>query len=115
MRRRSALVALAAILLHALAPLLANASPQAAVDHVELCTALGVVTVQVQSDGAPAGVPATPDHCPICAFQTTVAIASPIPQSVPASGLDAIAAERPQPPGCSAPLGARPRAPPQHS
>jgi hypothetical protein len=115
MRRRSALVALAAMLLHALAPLLANASPQAAPDHVELCTALGVVTVPVDSDGAPARAPAAPEHCPICAFQTVVAAVTATAHAPLAASANAIAVERPQPLGCSAPLGARPRAPPRHS
>jgi hypothetical protein len=111
-RRRSALVALVAILLHALTPLLASASPQVVPDHVELCTALGVVTVQVEPDRAPAGAPAAPEHCPVCAFQTVVAAAMPAVGTPLAASLDAVGAERPQSHGCYAPIGARPRAPP---
>jgi len=114
-RRRSALVALVAILLHALAPLLANASPQTALDHVELCTALGVVTVPVDSDGAPAGAPSAPEHCPICAFQPFVASAMRSAHAPLVAAADAIAAKRPHPRACPTRLGARPRAPPQYS
>jgi len=74
MRRRSALLALFAVVLHALAPLLANAAPGAAVDHIELCTAQGFVTVEVESGGAPAGRLPAPGHCPVCGFQTVIAI-----------------------------------------
>jgi hypothetical protein len=110
-RRRSALVALVAILLHALSPLLANASPQTVPDHVELCTALGVVTLPVDSDGAPAG-PAGPEHCPVCAFQTIALGAMSAVRTPLAATSDVIGAESPQSHGCYVSIGARPRAPP---
>jgi hypothetical protein len=70
MRRYSACVALFAVLLHAFMPLLASAAPRAAIDHVELCTAQGVVTIEADSGGAP-GTP-SPDHCPDCAFHAAM-------------------------------------------
>jgi hypothetical protein len=115
MRRRSALLALLAVLLHALAPLYANAAPAGAVDHVQLCTAQGVVTVEVESSGTPSGKPSTPDHCSVCAFQGSVAApsqAAPVPPAL--AGATLAAPDLPLP-YFVASESARPRAPPQHS
>lgn len=76
MRRRSALLALLAVLLQALAPLLAAAAPGPAVDHMEICTAQGVVQVAFDTGGAPAQSTIAPDHCPACA--THGAMAAPV-------------------------------------
>jgi len=115
MRRRSALLALLAVLLHALAPLYANAAPGGTVDHVQLCTAQGVVTVEVESGGPPAGTPSAPDHCSVCAFQGGIAApsqATPVPHAAAGS---AVAAPDLPFPRFPTSVSARPRAPPQHS
>jgi hypothetical protein len=115
MRRRSALLALLAVLLHALAPLYANAAPAGTVDHVQLCTAQGVVTVEVESGGAPAGTPSAPDHCSVCAFQGSVAApsqAAPVPHAMADTAIAAPDLPLPRSAAC---VSARPRAPPQHS
>ena len=100
-------LALLALALHALAPLRAGASPQL----VELCTAHGVVTVQL--DGGD-GVPASPaaEHCSICVFQS--ANAAPL-HALPV--LQVATAGRPSlklQPAVSVPprTASRPRAPP---
>jgi hypothetical protein len=116
MRRRSALLALLAVLLHALAPLLANAAPGgAAVDHVQLCTAQGIVTVEVESGGAPAGKPAAPDHCSVCAFQTVIAVTPCAGQLLQTGARTLIPLAEQALPRFSSPYTARPRAPPHRS
>ena len=115
MRRRSALVALLAVVAHALAPLLANAAPGAAVDHIQLCTAQGIVTVEVDSGGVPAGSPLAAGHCSVCAFQNGIApcvAVARIPQAIASVAVPA--AEQPQP-RFSFTYSARPRAPPHRS
>ena len=115
MRRRSALVALLAVVAHALAPLLANAAPGAAVDHIQLCTAQGIVTVEVDSGGVPAGSPLAAGHCSVCAFQNGIApcvAVARIAQTIASVAVPA--AEQPQP-RFSFTYSARPRAPPHHS
>jgi hypothetical protein len=115
MRRRSALLALLAVLLHALAPLLANAAPVAAVDHIQLCTAQGIVTVEVESGGAPAGKPAAPDHCSVCAFQTVIAVIPGAGQLPQAGARTLVPVAEQALPRFSSPYTARPRAPPHRS
>lgn len=66
--RRCTFVALFAVFLHAFAPLLAGAAPEGRTYQVELCTAHGVVTIAVDSHGAPVPPAANPDHCQSCAF-----------------------------------------------
>jgi len=114
-RRRSAFFALLAVLLHALTPLLAGAAPRAPVDHLELCTALGVVAVQLETGDAPASRPAAAEHCPICAFQGAVAV--PIARAAtPCAAPVAIVASPPQRPTALAlEPRAQPRAPPPSS
>lgn len=115
MRRRSALVALFAVALHALSPLLASAAPGAAVDHVQLCTAQGVVTVEVDAGGAPPASLAATDHCSVCAFQG--GIAAPV-RALPAAQAAAAGkiSLRPQPVAAvPTRTASRPRAPPLDS
>ena len=69
MRRRRALLALLAVALHVLAPLRAGATPQL----VELCTAHGVVVVQVDAGGSPPAFPAALEHCSTCVFHAGIA------------------------------------------
>lgn len=115
MRRRSTCFALLAVLLHALAPLLAGAAPGAPVDHMELCTALGVVTVQVESGDAPASEPAAAEHCPICAFQAAAAVPAARAEAPCAGPVAIVASPLQRPAGFPVEPRARPRAPPQSS
>jgi hypothetical protein len=110
--RRTAWIALLAVLLHAFAPLLAGAAPADAPYHVELCTALGTVTVELDAGTTPAPSRASPDHCQACAFHCaapTAARTEPAPQP---AGMRP-RAFAPQPACCSRTRTAsRPRAPP---
>jgi len=115
MRRRSTLVALLAVLLHALAPLLANAAPGTAVEHVQLCTAQGVVTIAVESGGAPAGTSAAPDHCSVCAFHAAAALPVSIAQLQQAGASADVARAEPPLPRVPPSTTARQRAPPSYS
>ena len=115
MRRRSALLALLAVLLHALAPLLANAAPGAAVDQIQLCTAQGIVTVEVEPGSAPAGTQLAPGHCPDCAFHTVIAAIPCVGQLPQASAWTLVRAAEQALPRFSSPYTARPRAPPHRS
>jgi Protein of unknown function (DUF2946) len=110
MRRCTALLALAAIVLHALAPFIANAAADANKETVELCTAHGVVAVQVDAGGPYA--PRSSPHCPACACHGMAAAGF---QALPvtAAALAAVAPIKaqthfPAPPRTAA----RPRAPP---
>ena len=103
-------LALLAITLHALAPLRAGATPQ----QVELCTAHGVVMVQLEpDDGAPASQAA--EHCSVCVFHAGI--------SGPVRAQNALPAAAGSPPSLQptpvvpAPTrtAARPRAPPPAS
>ena len=76
MRRPSALAALLAVLLHTLAPLVAGAAPGGATQRVELCTAHGVVTIEVPADADGAPALAAPDHCQSCASHCAAAPAA---------------------------------------
>lgn len=115
MRRRSALLALLAVLLHALAPLLASAAPGAAVDHIELCTAQGVVTVEVESGGEPAGTPPAPDHCSVCALQAVTSVPVSVVRLQQTCACAGVPVADQPPPRFSFSSTARPRAPPHRS
>lgn len=114
MRRRTALAALLAVLLQAFAPLLATAAPRSAVDHVELCTAQGVVTIEVE--GEPPKTSPAPDHCPACVFPAFAGL--PLLRAVsapPAATREILPAPDLPSIGFTFPARALPRAPPQHS
>lgn len=65
MHRRTAVIALAAIVLHALAPFMATAATRAKKEMLEVCTAHGVVAAEVDAGGPYAPSPSR--HCPDCA------------------------------------------------
>lgn len=110
MRRRTALLALAAIVLHALSPFMTNAAARANKETIELCTAHGVVAVQVDAGGPYA--PRSSPHCPTCACQGMAAAglqALPVAAAVHAAVVPINAQTHfPSPPRTAA----RPRAPP---
>jgi hypothetical protein len=114
-RRRSAFLALSAVLLQAFAPLLAGAAPGAAVDHMEICTAQGVVQVAVDADNAPGQSTVAPEHCPACATHGAVAAPALRPQAQQPASAVPIAVRQPAAVFVAAYPASRPRAPPASS
>jgi DUF2946 family protein len=112
--RRSALPALFAVLLQAFAPLLAGAAPGAAIDHVEICTAQGVVQVAVDTGGAPSPSGA-PEHCPACATHGAITASAVATPSAPPACTAAATSEHPPVVPAPTRTASRPRAPPPSS
>lgn len=104
-------LALLAVALHALAPLRAGAAPQL----VELCTAHGVVMVQLDAGGGPPASPAALKHCSVCAFHG--GIAGPVRAQPAAQAAAAGKLSQPPQPVVAVPVrtASRPRAPPPAS
>jgi len=77
--RLAAWLAMAAITLNALWPLIASARPAGVPSLTEICTALGVKVVSGDA-GLPGSDPATKHHqphCPLCAFGADKLVAPP--------------------------------------
>ena len=103
--RWKSFLALLAIALHALAPLRAGATSQ----QVELCTAHGVVMVQLDMGEGPPASPAA-EHCSVCAFHAAIGSSAQALPAPPAAGISLLRSE----PAAFAPTrtASRPRAPP---
>ena len=111
MMRWKVLLALLAVALHALAPLRAGAAPQQ--QQVELCTAHGVVTVQVDAEGGAPASPSALEHCSVCVFPAGIAAPAQALPAAPAAAAGKLSLLRPQPVvPAPARTAARPRVPP---
>jgi DUF2946 family protein len=112
-RRFAAWIALAAIALHALAPLTVRAAPAAPGEH-EICTAAGAKALP---GGAPAGDHAAGMHCLSCPVggDRAPAIVSATSFAAVPSAAEAPSAEAAAPAAVALRSAARSRAPPARS
>jgi hypothetical protein len=118
--RSTAELAILALALNALWPLIASARPAGTESRVEVCTAQGVSRVAVDPGSAPddAGAGHLQQHCPLCVFGADKAAAGP---SAPLHKVAAAAAGRapadrqPVAAGADSRSPAQPRAPPSVS
>lgn len=77
MKRLAGWLAIFAMTLNALWPVLANAKPASAGDFTEICTANGMVRVAAGDGGTQAPELALTPHCAFCAFGADRAVALP--------------------------------------